>query len=187
VRARVPCVDRNDSVRDNIANFGGDPANVTIFGQSGGGGKVSALMAMPQAKGLYHRAIVQSGSMRRVLTTEFSANLAAAVLKEAGANQHRPLRSHDRRRPRRARPRGPHQSCMGAIRTHRRPEPQQAAGVAGVRGRQARPRPIARERRKARRSRAARAGPPQRKRRPRVEYPPCAVVPVCCARWGRDR
>jgi para-nitrobenzyl esterase len=49
-------------VRDNIANFGGDPGNVTIFGQSGGGGKVATLMAMPSAKGLFHRAICQSGS-----------------------------------------------------------------------------------------------------------------------------
>jgi para-nitrobenzyl esterase len=49
-------------VRDNIAGFGGDPANVTIFGQSGGGGKVSTLLAMPPAKGLFHRAIVQSGA-----------------------------------------------------------------------------------------------------------------------------
>jgi para-nitrobenzyl esterase len=48
-------------VRDNIANFGGDPANVTIFGQSGGGGKVSTLLAMPAATGLFHRAIAQSG------------------------------------------------------------------------------------------------------------------------------
>ncbi|HLI86517.1 MAG TPA: carboxylesterase/lipase family protein [Bryobacteraceae bacterium] len=52
-------------VRDNISNFGGDPANVTIFGQSGGGGKVSTLMAMPAAKGLFHRAIVQSGANLR--------------------------------------------------------------------------------------------------------------------------
>jgi para-nitrobenzyl esterase len=50
-------------VRDNIAAFGGDPENVTIFGVSGGGGKVSTLMAMPAAKGLYHRASVESGSM----------------------------------------------------------------------------------------------------------------------------
>lgn len=49
-------------VRDNIANFGGDPNNVTIFGQSGGGGKVATLMATPSAKGLFHRAICQSGA-----------------------------------------------------------------------------------------------------------------------------
>jgi para-nitrobenzyl esterase len=49
-------------VRDNIANFGGDPNNVTIFGQSGGAGKVSTLLAMPSAKGLFHKAIVQSGA-----------------------------------------------------------------------------------------------------------------------------
>lgn len=49
-------------VRDNIAAFGGDAGNVTLFGQSGGAGKVSALMAMPAAQGLYHRAVVQSGS-----------------------------------------------------------------------------------------------------------------------------
>ncbi len=52
-------------VRDNIAAFGGDPGNVTIFGQSGGGGKVSTIMAMPEAVGLFHRAIVQSGSYAR--------------------------------------------------------------------------------------------------------------------------
>jgi para-nitrobenzyl esterase len=49
-------------VRDNISRFGGDPGNVTIFGQSGGAGKVSTLLAMPGAKGLFHRAIIQSGS-----------------------------------------------------------------------------------------------------------------------------
>jgi para-nitrobenzyl esterase len=52
-------------VRDNIAAFGGDPANVTIFGQSGGGGKVATMMAMPSAKGLFHRAIIQSGTYAR--------------------------------------------------------------------------------------------------------------------------
>ncbi len=49
-------------VRDNVSAFGGDPGNVTLFGQSGGAGKISALMAMPAAKGLFHRAIVESGS-----------------------------------------------------------------------------------------------------------------------------
>ena len=48
-------------VRDNIAQFGGDPENVTIFGQSGGGGKVSTLLAMPSAQGLFSKAIIQSG------------------------------------------------------------------------------------------------------------------------------
>jgi para-nitrobenzyl esterase len=49
-------------IRDNIALFGGDPNNVTIYGQSGGGGKVSSLMAMPAAKGLFQRAVVESGA-----------------------------------------------------------------------------------------------------------------------------
>jgi para-nitrobenzyl esterase len=48
-------------VRDNIAAFGGDPGCVTLFGESGGGRKVTALLAMPRARGLFHRAIVQSG------------------------------------------------------------------------------------------------------------------------------
>lgn len=69
-------------VRDNIGNFGGDAGNVTIFGQSGGGGKVTTLMAMPAANGLFHRAIVQSGSILRAGTPEKSAQLAAGVLAE---------------------------------------------------------------------------------------------------------
>ena len=69
-------------VRDNICNFGGDPDNVTLFGQSGGGGKITALMAMPRAAGLFHRAIVQSGSMLRMPGPELTGKLAAAVLKE---------------------------------------------------------------------------------------------------------
>ena len=48
-------------VRDNIAAFGGDPGNVTIFGESGGGWKVSLLLAMPGARGLFHKAVIQSG------------------------------------------------------------------------------------------------------------------------------
>ncbi|MGL1558210.1 carboxylesterase family protein, partial [Vibrio parahaemolyticus] len=49
-------------VKTNISNFGGDPGNVTIFGQSGGGAKVNTLMAMPSAKGLFHKAINESGA-----------------------------------------------------------------------------------------------------------------------------
>ncbi len=71
-------------VRDNIARFGGDPANVTIFGQSGGGGKVSTLMAMPSAKGLFHKAIVQSATGVRVASAETSAKVAAETLAQLG-------------------------------------------------------------------------------------------------------
>ena len=73
-------------VRDNIANFGGDPGCVTIFGQSGGGAKVSTLMGMPAAKGLFHRAIVQSGSFRLSNTQERSRRLADLMLKELGVS-----------------------------------------------------------------------------------------------------
>ena len=49
-------------VRDNVANFGGDPGNVTIFGESAGGAKVACLMSMPEARGLFHKAVIQSGA-----------------------------------------------------------------------------------------------------------------------------
>jgi para-nitrobenzyl esterase len=71
-------------VRDNIANFGGDPGNVTIMGQSGGGAKVCLLTAMPAAKGLFHKAVVLSGASRRAGEKASSEKLGAAVLKEAG-------------------------------------------------------------------------------------------------------
>jgi para-nitrobenzyl esterase len=71
-------------IRGNIGNFGGDPGNVTIFGHSGGGGKVGALMAMPLAKGLFHRAAIQSGSLLRLATEEDSLRMTAATLQELG-------------------------------------------------------------------------------------------------------
>ena len=69
-------------VRDNIEGFGGDPRSVTIFGQSGGGGKVSTLLAMPAARGLFHRAIVMSGAAIRLIESERAGKLAEAVLAE---------------------------------------------------------------------------------------------------------
>jgi para-nitrobenzyl esterase len=74
-------------VRDNIERFGGDPGNVTIFGQSGGGGKVSTLLAMPAARGLFHRAIVMSGAAIRLSERERAAKLAEAALREVGLNR----------------------------------------------------------------------------------------------------
>src|ERR1039458_8737596 len=74
-------------VRDNIASFGGDPQNVTIFGQSGGGAKISTLLAMPPAKGLFHRAIVESGSMLHVSTTTEATERAKSLLKALGLSE----------------------------------------------------------------------------------------------------
>lgn len=71
-------------VRDNIAQFGGDPQCVLIFGQSGGGAKVSTLMGMPAAKGLFHRAIVQSGSFSLSNSSDSSRKLADMMLVELG-------------------------------------------------------------------------------------------------------
>jgi len=74
-------------VRANIANFGGDPDCVTIFGQSGGGGKVAALMAMPAAKGLFHRAIIQSGPFLKALSPDYSQRVAELILDELGLSR----------------------------------------------------------------------------------------------------
>jgi para-nitrobenzyl esterase len=71
-------------VHNNIAVFGGDPSRVLIFGQSGGGAKVSTLMGMPTAKGLFHRAVVQSGSFALSNTQDKSQKLADLVLAELG-------------------------------------------------------------------------------------------------------
>ncbi len=71
-------------VRDNAENFGGDPDRVTIFGQSGGGGKTTTLMAMPSARGLFHRSIAQSGSAFRGQTADDATEGAERLLRKLG-------------------------------------------------------------------------------------------------------
>jgi len=71
-------------VHDNIAQFGGDPGNVTIFGESGGGHKVSCLLAMPAAKGLFHKAIIQSGAGVRMVEAADATAFAEKVLGNLG-------------------------------------------------------------------------------------------------------
>ena len=82
-------------VRDNIGHFGGDPNLVTIFGQSGGGRKVATLMSMPSAKGLFHRAIIESGAVLRLTTPEDAIHTTELLLAELGlkSNQARELQT----------------------------------------------------------------------------------------------
>ncbi len=76
-------------VRDNIVDFGGNPGNVTIFGQSGGGLKISTLLAMPPAKGLFHKAIIESGSSLKGIHREEANKTTERILAKLGlqANQ----------------------------------------------------------------------------------------------------
>jgi para-nitrobenzyl esterase len=76
----LDCIAALEWTRDNIANFGGDPGNVTIFGQSGGGRKVSTLLGMPAAKGLFHKAIVQSGSQLTGIPRAVATKNAETIL-----------------------------------------------------------------------------------------------------------
>lgn len=76
-------------VRENIARFGGDPGNVTIWGIAGGARKTSTLLAMPSAKGLFHRAIIESGAQLRIHPPDMASEMSLAFLRELGlkANQ----------------------------------------------------------------------------------------------------
>lgn len=71
-------------VRDNAAAFGGDPGNVTVFGQSGGGRKVEALLTMPSARGLFHRAIIESGAAMRLVERDQANRVARQFLTSLG-------------------------------------------------------------------------------------------------------
>jgi len=74
-------------VRDNIENFGGDPGNVMIFGESGGGAKISTLLAMPAASGLFHKAAIQSGSMLQAIDKETATKAAEELMQKVGVTQ----------------------------------------------------------------------------------------------------
>jgi para-nitrobenzyl esterase len=74
-------------VRDNIAAFGGDCGNVTVFGESGGGAKIGALMAMPAAKGLFHKAIIQSGPSARMVEKTEAIMIAKRALSTLGVQR----------------------------------------------------------------------------------------------------
>ncbi|MEJ2543334.1 MAG: carboxylesterase family protein, partial [Calditrichaceae bacterium] len=73
-----------DWIQKNIEKFGGNPSDVTIVGESGGGGKVGTLMCMPAAKGLFQKAIIQSGTLLNTMTKEKSQALGLAVLENLG-------------------------------------------------------------------------------------------------------
>ncbi len=89
VAGMLDCVAALEWVRDNIENFGGDPGNVMIFGQSGGGAKVSNLLAMPAAKGLFHRAALQSGAALRSTPRDSANKVAARMLAQIGIDKSR--------------------------------------------------------------------------------------------------
>jgi para-nitrobenzyl esterase len=74
-------------VRDNVVHFGGNPGNVTIFGQSGGGLKISTLLAMPPAKGLFHKAIIESGSALKGIRREEANKTTGRILSKLGLQE----------------------------------------------------------------------------------------------------
>jgi para-nitrobenzyl esterase len=85
----LDCVAALGWVRDNIESFGGNPANVMVFGQSGGGAKTSTLLSMPVAKGLFHRAAIQSGPALRLTTRENATKSAERFLAQIGLTKNR--------------------------------------------------------------------------------------------------
>ncbi len=87
VAGRLDCVLALQWVRDNIAAFGGDPGNVTIFGESGGGRKVCSLLAMPSARGLFHRAIVESSVTITAVTASRATPAAERLLAKLGIHK----------------------------------------------------------------------------------------------------
>jgi para-nitrobenzyl esterase len=89
VAGMMDCVTALQWVHDNISNFGGNPENVFIFGQSGGGAKTSVLLSMPSAKGLFHRAAVQSGSTLRLPHHEAATRNAEQLLAQLGLDKSR--------------------------------------------------------------------------------------------------
>lgn len=76
-------------VKANISGFGGNPANVTVFGESGGGAKIAALMGMPAARGLFSRVIIQSGWLLNTLSLDQAAHRAELVRRALGISARR--------------------------------------------------------------------------------------------------
>jgi para-nitrobenzyl esterase len=74
-------------VQENVAAFGGDPANVTVFGESGGGAKIGALCASPSASGLFHKMVIQSGAQTRVHDRDRATDVARQFLCELGTGK----------------------------------------------------------------------------------------------------
>jgi len=89
VTGMLDCVAALEWVRDNIESFGGNPANVMVFGQSGGGAKTATLLSMPAARGLFHRAAIQSGPTLRLTTRENATRSAERFLAQIGLTKNR--------------------------------------------------------------------------------------------------
>ncbi|MDF0543394.1 carboxylesterase/lipase family protein [Sphingobium sp. H39-3-25] len=106
-------------VRDNIERFGGDPSNVTIFGESGGAGKVGTLLAMPGAKGLFHKAIIESGrALVRMVSREDANAYTETYLKILGLPRERLSELHTMPYARLAAAMAPAAATYGASNAH---------------------------------------------------------------------